>query len=233
MRATDAALGDDAQGAEIGEVHLPEAKAGIELIGVAPGRAPTGVWTAMGFGLALLATAAAIAGKGLDREGIELGLRLTARLAFLAFWPCYAAGALVVLFGRGFEPLKRRARALGLTFAAVMAVHLGLVLALSAIGAPPAAGTIIVFAPGAVCAVLLAAASLDPVSRTIGPHGWWLLRNVAMNYIMLDFLLDFVRREAFASTRTLVAYLPFAALAAAGPILRLAAFIRPRRAAAA
>jgi hypothetical protein len=109
-----------------------------------------------------------------------------------------------------------------------MAVHLGLVLARSAIGAPPSAQVILVFTPGAVFTVLLAGASLESTSRVIGPKGWWMLRNLAMNYIAFDFLVDFLRRDAFASARGLLAYAPFAALAAAGPALRLAAALKRR-----
>lgn len=207
---------------------LSAAKPSVERTGLGPGL--TATWASVGLSLALLMSAAAIAGKGLDRAGLELGLRLTARLAFLAFWPCYTAGALAVLFGPSFEPLKGRARALGLAFAVVMAVHFGLILALCAIGAPPPLRTVIVFGPGAICALILAAASFEPVSRTVGPRGWWLLRNVALNYIALDFLIDFTRREGFASIKGLVAYLPFAVLAVAAPALRLAAFIKRRRA---
>jgi hypothetical protein len=177
--------------------------------------------------LAILMAAAALAGEGLGRAGLELGLRLTARLAFVAFWPAYTAGALVVLFGRSLEPLKRRARTLGLTFAAVMAVHLGLVSGLCAIGSPPAIRTFIIFGPGALCVLLLALASLEPVSRAIGSRGWWILRNVAMNYIAFDFVVDFAR--PLNSAKGVMAYLPFLALALAGPALRLAAYFKVRR----
>jgi hypothetical protein len=187
-----------------------------------------GQWSAAGVVLALLLTGGALAGAGLDRAGVELGLRLTARLAAVAFFPSYAAGALVALFGQRFAPLKRRARALGLAFAAVLAVHLGLVAALCAIGAAPGARVFLIFGPGALCALAMAAASLEPVARRLGPASWWLLRNVAMNYIALDFAIDFWRREPLTSQRGLIEYLPFAVLAAAAPTLRLAAWLKQR-----
>jgi hypothetical protein len=210
-------------------LNLPGPRLSVERTGPGPRQARSAAWAVAGLSLALLLTAAALAGEGAGRVGLEVGLRLTARLAFLAFWPCYAAGALVVVFGPGFAPLKRRARALGLTFAAVLAVHLGLVVALCAIGAAPAARVFIVFGPGAVSALFLAAASLEAVSRAIGARGWWILRNLAMNYIAFDFVVDFVRREPLTSARGLVQYLPFAVFAAAGPALRLAAFVKQRR----
>jgi len=185
-------------------------------------------WIGAGGGLAMLLTAVAFAGQGLGRHGVELGLRLTARLAFLPFWPAYAAGALVTLFGSRFASVKRRARELGLAFAAVMAVHLGLVSALCAIGAAPSARVFLIFGPGAACALLLAVASIESVGQTIGPAGWWILRNVAMNYLAFDFAVDFVRRQPPTSAMQALMYLPFAAFAVLGPVLRLAAWVKLR-----
>lgn len=202
--------------------------ANSKLAATRPLLAPPTAWAGAGFGLALLLTAAAIVGQGLDRPGIELGLRLTARLAFLPFWAAYAGGALVVLFGQGFAPVKRRARELGLAFAAVLAVHLGLVSALCAIGATPSAHVFLIFGPGAACALLLAIASIEPVGRAIGPAGWWGLRNLAMNYLAFDFAVDFVRRQPPTSALQALMYLPFAAFAVLGPALRLAAWIKLR-----
>lgn len=202
--------------------------ANSKLAATRPLLAPPTAWAGAGFGLALLLTAAAIVGQGLDRPGIELGLRLTARLAFLPFWAAYAGGALVVLFGQGFAPVKRRARELGLAFAAVLAVHLGLVSALCAIGATPSAHVFLIFGPGAACALLLAIASIEPVGRAIGPAGWWGLRNLAMNYLAFDFAVDFVRRQPPTSVVQALMYLPFAAFAVLGPALRLAAWIKLR-----
>ena len=185
-------------------------------------------WVCAGLGLAVLLTALALAAKGLNHAGLQLALRLTGRLAFLTFWPCYTAGALVALFGPRLAPLKRRARALGLTFAALLAYHLGLILALSLATTPPPARVFLLFGPGVACTLLLAAASIGPVSRAIGPRGWWVLRNMAMNYILLDFVIDFTRSVPLNSTRGLLLYLPFAVLAVAAPALRLAALFRAR-----
>lgn len=189
---------------------------------------PRAGWASAGVVLALLLTAAAVVGQGLGRPGLDLGLRLTARLAFLPFWAAYAGGALVVLFGRRFAPVKRRARELGLAFAAVLAVHLGLVSALCAIGAAPSAHVFLIFGPGAACALLLAIASIGPVGRAIGPAGWWVLRNLAMNYLAFDFAVDFVRRQPPTSAVQALMYLPFAAFAVLGPALRIAAWIKVR-----
>lgn len=193
-------------------------------------RPSTTAWVSVGFALAVVLAGAAIVGLGLGRTGIVLGLRLTARLAFVLFWPCYVGGALVALFGPRFLPIKRRARDLGLAFAAVLAVHLGLVAALCAIGHAPSVQVFIVFGPGVACAALLALASIESVGRAIGDTGWWVLRNIAMNYLAFDFAFDFVRRQDLNTVAQQVAYLPFAALAIVGPTLRLLAWLKVRMA---
>jgi hypothetical protein len=194
----------------------------------AGGASPARRWAATGFALALLLTAVAVFGQGLGAAGLGLGLRLTARLAFAPFWLCYTAGSLVVLFGPVFMPVKRRARELGLTFASILAVHLGLVAAVSAIGAAPSARVFLRFGPGAVCAALLAIASNEQVGRAIGPGGWWMLRNLAMNYLLFDFAIDFVHRRAPRSLVEAIAYLPFAGLTLLAPGLRVAAWTKRR-----
>ena len=190
-----------------------------------PGTAACVGWA---FIFAILVAAVAIGADGAGRAGIELGLRLTARLAFLLFWPCYVAGALVVLFGPRFMPLKQRARDLGLAFAAVLAVHLGLVVALCAIGSPPALRVFVIFGPGAVWAALLAIASNNAAGLALGATGGWLLRNVAMNYLAFDFAVDFVRPQPLNSTARQIEYLPFAAFALLGPTLRALAWFGSR-----
>jgi len=45
-------------------------------------------------------------------------VRYTARWSFFFFWLSYTGGALAILFGPVFAGLARRARALGLAFAA-------------------------------------------------------------------------------------------------------------------
>jgi len=66
----------------------------------------TATWMGVWAGLAALLALGALAAEGLGPGGVDLGLRLTARLAFLPFWLCYAGGALAVLFGARFMPLN-------------------------------------------------------------------------------------------------------------------------------
>lgn len=185
-------------------------------------------WVVGGWAIAAVVAVGALAERGVDRDGIGLGLRLTARLAFLPFWLSYAAGAMTALFGPRFRPLKRRARELGLAFAAVLAVHLGLVAMLCAIGDAPSAYVFVVFGPGVVCVLLLVAASNRAIGRAIGPPGWWALRNVAMNYLAFDFAIDFIRLRPVGSVTRQAEYLPFAVLAVLAPALRALAWAKGR-----
>ena len=58
------------------------------------------------------------------------------------------------------------------------------------------------------------------------PAGFWqVVRTVAMNYVMLAFLDDFIKFR-LAELRDFIMYFPFAALAVIGLLLRLAASIQ-------
>ncbi len=184
------------------------------------------VWMGAAFGVAIVLGVAVIAHGGVGKNEIVSALRLTARLAFLFFWPSYAGGALVTLFGSAFEPVKRRARVLGLAFASVLTVHLGFVAWLSWIGSAPLAGTFVIFGVGALWTYLLALISIKRLSRMAGAKGWWILRNIGMNYIVFAFALDFFRLRHQATLAHLVQYLPFAGLTVLGPALRLLAWLK-------
>jgi hypothetical protein len=194
-----------------------------------PRRAAEVTWwiiAALGAALALAAAALVVIGPG--ERGTAASLRLTARLAFLFFWPSYAGGALVALWGDAFAPLKRRARALGLAFAAVLAVHLSLVAWKCWIGAPPPVLTFVIFSPAAASTGLLALASIERLGRAIGARGWWILRNVGLNYVAFAFAYDFLRPSGGTAIVRLIEYAPFAALAVLGPLIRLAAWLKVR-----
>lgn len=190
----------------------------------------TAAWVGAAFVVGAIVAAAALSRAGVGRDGIVLGLRLTGRFAFLLFWPSYVAGALVVLFGPTFTPIKRRARDFGLAFAAVFAVHFTLICALCAIGHAPSAWIFIFFSPGVAFILLLALASIEAVGHALGAAGWWFLRNIGMNYLAFDFALDFVRPQSLAAATFHSAYLGFAALAVVGPALRLLAWLKIRAA---
>jgi hypothetical protein len=121
--------------------------------------------------------------------------------------------------------LRQRGRSLGLAFAAVIAVHLSLVAWLCWIGGAPPLATFIIFGAAAVWVSALAVASIKQVSRAVGPAGWWLLRNVGMNYIALAFASDFLRPQHPITAVKVAEYVPFAALSVLGPLLRVLAWL--------
>jgi len=181
----------------------------------------TSTWMAGAFcaslGLALASVAVS------RHRDFTIALAMSARVAFLFFWPAYVGGALTSLFGDVFLPVKRRGRELGLAFAAAILVHLGFVVRLCVVGPEPATQTFVIFGVAAAFALLLALLSIGSVRRLLPSRVWPPLRAAAMNYIAFAFILDFVRFPA-PDIRSAVLYLPFAALAILGPALKFAAW---------
>jgi hypothetical protein len=132
-----------------------------------------------------------------------MALLVTARLAFLLFWPAYAGSALVSLFGPACRQLQRHGREFGLAFAGVLLVHLGLVMWLCLIGAAPSESTFVFFGIAVVWAYLLALFSIGSMQQLIGAKGWWLLRMVGMNYVAYAFAIDFLRPDFHSSVMQL------------------------------
>ena len=122
-------------------------------------------------------------------------MRYTARWSFLFFWLSYTGGAMAILFGPVFAGLARRARALGLAFAAALQVHIGLVIWLGVvIGQIPLQGGILLFfLAGLFCTYLLVLLSFGIGTRNLG-RLWRPLIFLATTYILIafgrDFLLD-------------------------------------------
>ena len=79
---------------------------------------PAWVWMIGAFGGALVLAVAVLADYGTGPDGIGQAVRYTARWSFLFFWLSYTGGAMATLFGPAFAGLARRARPLGLAFAA-------------------------------------------------------------------------------------------------------------------
>jgi hypothetical protein len=184
-------------------------------------------------GVATLAAAllavAALTTVGHDKSGIGLALRLTARLGFLLFWLSYIAGAMVTLFGEHWRPLTRHARVLGMSFSAVLTVHLTLVAWICWIGAAPPLQTFVIFGIGAACAYALLASSFDVVRRAMGPDAWRRVQSVGAGYILFAFAFDFLRPQPLKPIGFLVGYLPFDILIVSGVALRLLAWWKRRR----
>jgi hypothetical protein len=184
------------------------------------------------FGVALMLTLLVLAEEGTDAEGIRQALRVTARWSFLFFWMAYAGGALAALFGPTFQALAVRARQFGLAFASAHLVHAGLVLWLYQVSVRPPVGTrtLVFFGVGLFWTYLLALFSITKLSGLLPSKVWRIVRTLGVEYIALAFLVDFGRNPFWDSALHVIAYLPFLALCAIGPILRLAAFVRRRRA---
>lgn len=181
-------------------------------------------WTVSAFCAAACLAAVVLLALGTGERGTDVALQATARLSFLLFWPAYAGGALVALFGGAFKFLKSNAREFGLSFASAHLVHIGLIAWLCWIGNAPDRGSFIFFGIALAWTYLIALASIGRLQRMLGAKGWWVLRVVGLNYILYAFAVDFFSKPLLTNTKQIVAYLPFAILTVAGPILRLAAF---------
>ena len=189
-------------------------------------RSVISAWVLPAFLGALGLFGAVFAVFGTEERGTDIALQLTGRLAFLFFWPAYSGGALTALFGPTFEPLKRHGREFGLSFAAVLAVHLGLIGWLCIIGATPSLGVFIFFGIAAFLTALLTLYSFDSVRNSSGPKSWWLLRVIGLNYIAYAFAVDFLKGPLLGDLKHIAGYLPFAILSVAGPSLRVVAYIQ-------
>jgi hypothetical protein len=182
------------------------------------------LWMGWAFCAALVLAVAVLALLGAGERGTKAALAATARLSFLLFWAAYSGSALTALFGAKFQTLKERARELGLSFAAAHLVHIGLVVWLCWIGAAPPAGVFVFFGIALIFTYLLALFSIGNLQRALGPRSWWLLRTLGMNYIAFAFFVDFMKTPLHGGVKHVVEYLPFAILAIAGPLLRIAAW---------
>ena len=193
---------------------------------------PAWVWMIGALGGALALAGAVLADYGTGPDGIGQAVRYTARWSFLFFWLSYAGGAMAILFGPAFAGLARRARALGLAFAAALQVHIGLVIWLGVvIGQIPLQGGILLFFLIALfCTYLLVLLSFGIGTGNLGPL-WRPLLFLATTYILVAFGRDFLLDAPGQLTQhwlSFVEYVPFALLSLIAIPLRLAAFLRQR-----
>lgn len=158
-------------------------------------------------------------------QRLDTALRATARWSFLWFWLASTGGALATLFGSSYQALAQRARDFGLAFASAHLAHVGLVAWLL-YGAVTPFPHLAFFAIGVVWIYLLALLSIKRLSAMIGPRIWRLVRTLGVEYIAFVFLVDFARNPYQDGVLSLAAYLPFQAMAVAGPLLRLAALAK-------
>ncbi len=193
-------------------------------------RDPAWPWMTAAVGGALALAVAVLAGYGTSPAGLTLGVRVTARWSFLFFWLSYVGGAMAILFGPAFAGLARRARALGLAFAAALQVHIGLVIWLGVvIGQIPLQGGVLwFFLLALVFTYQLALLSFGIGMSHLG-RLWRPMLFIATTYILLAFALDFVPGALNGTTQNwlyFTAYVPFALLTVVAIPLRLSAFLR-------
>jgi hypothetical protein len=183
------------------------------------------------FSTALAIALGVLLAKGSAERAVHLALRVTARWSYLWFWLGYAGSALAVLFGPRFRSLAQRGREFGLAFASAHLVHVGLLVWLYHISLQPPVGqfTLIFFGIALFWTYLLALLSIRRVSGLLNPILWRVVRTIGVEYIAFAFLYDFARNPFRGGLGNLVAYLPFLALALAGPVLRVAATVQRLR----
>jgi len=171
---------------------------------------------------------AALARFGAGTHGTIIALQLTARWAYCFFWPAYAGGALAATFGPLFRPLARRARELGLAFASAQSFHVLLVAWLYAISPTPPLSTSLAlfFGIALVFMYALALFSIPSLAAKLPAPLWRAFRIVAMEYIALAFLRDFLQRPFDLEAKHLIAYAPFALLGLGALALRLLGYAR-------
>jgi hypothetical protein len=182
-------------------------------------------WMAASFLVGLVIVLAVRAGAG-PGERVDMALRATARWSFLLFWLASAGSALATLFGSRFQALAHRARDFGLAFASAHLAHLGVVAWLYVSDNPPTRSTLIFFGIAAIWTYVLAILSINRLSARLNPRVWRTVRTLGVEYIGLAFLTDFAKHPFQGGVLDVANYLPFLALAIAGPILRLAAWVK-------
>lgn len=157
-------------------------------------------------------------------DAVGYGLRVTARIAFLFFMLAYLARPLRDLTGGGTWLLRHR-RYLGLAMAVAHSVHFAyIVLYFRAIGEVPDVLTA-VFGGGAFVVMWLMTLTSNDVSvRTLGAT-WKRLHRSGMHYLWFIFFYTWLGVALVEPW-----YWSFVAVAIAGLALRVASYVKRRRA---
>lgn len=184
----------------------------------------TRLWMALAFVAALTAAAFVVLVIGATARGIDDALLVTGRISFVLFWPAYAAGAAAELFASPFRCVKHSARTFGLAFASAHIVHLGLVAWLCYMGAAPPIASFIFFGIAVLWTYVLALLSVRRLQKAVGRRVWRVISFLGAHYIAFAFAADFLRFPPNVSLKYLIGYLPFAALAVGGAVLRVCAW---------
>ena len=148
-------------------------------------------------------------------------------MAYLLFWCAYAGNALAVVFGPRFQAVANRCRDFSLSYASAHLAHIGMVAWLIlASGTPFGPSEVIVFGIGVFWTYLLALLSIKSLAAKLDPKLLRALRTIGVEYIALVFLVGFAKNPFQGGFANMLNYLPFIALAVAGPLLRIAAAIK-------
>jgi hypothetical protein len=151
-------------------------------------------------------------------------LQATARWSFILFWCAYAGNALTVVFGPRFQAIADRCRDFALSYASAQLAHIGMVAWMMLTSDTPFGRTELIFFGIAVFwTYLLALLSIKRLAAKLDPKLLRTVRTIGVEYIAFVFLVTFAKNPFQGGVVNLVIYLPFIALAIAGPIIRFAA----------
>lgn len=131
---------------------------------------------------------------GAGEEGIRFGVRWTGRLATAVFLVAFSASSLARRWpGPGTHELVRGRRFIGLGFAVVLLIHLGLLVALfsriSSARATVELVPVVVGGIGYVLTALMAATSFDRTAAWLGPRWWGRLHRTGVWWLWAIFVL--------------------------------------------
>ena len=168
--------------------------------------------------------------QGTDDANLVLLLTLTARIAFMIYLLIFIARPLRQLLPNNLTKwLLRERRSLGIAFAGVHTVHLGLILTrhdLDSLLGRPLIGTA-VGATAYLLMYLMLLTSFDAPARRLGPKNWRRLHKTGLYFIGFVFLATLLSEPGQAVYTFDRAWLY--TLTGAAIVIRLAAWLAARR----
>lgn len=176
------------------------------------------------------ATAVYLQSAGVTDDHLNMLLRLTARISFMTYLVVFIARPMRQLFTNDMTAwLLRERRSLGITFAAMHTVHLGLIAyrfnTIPGLDYEPANG--IIGGTAYALMYLMLITSFDAPARALGPKNWKRLHEFGLYYIGLIFvstLLPDPGDEIFTPERTWFVFLTAGAI-----FIRLTAYFAKRK----
>lgn len=173
---------------------------------------------------------AVLSAWGAEPAGIELALRVTARVSFVWFLLAFVAAPLQQLRpGPVGTWLMRHRRACGIVFGLSMSMHIAFILRMFVLFAPerPPMVTLADFfigIPGLVMVGLMTVTSFDALKRALGPRRWKQLHRSGLYVVWAIFFLCLTDSVARKETHhPVLEYHLFIAVLVAAMALRLEA----------